>query len=315
MGSRSRGWCFTINNPEDGQRYGLEYAFEEAKAEYMVFQLERGAKGTPHIQGYIYWDTQRTFNTVRGLIPGGNIENARGTPQQNQAYCTKEEGRIEGPWEFGEASTQGKRSDLDEIKCKLDSGATLKEISQEHFGNFVRYHRSFREYKLLNSTPRDWPMEVTVTVGPSGIGKSRQMLEDHPNAYWKSKNSGQQQFWDGYLGESTVIIDDYYGWFSYDYLLRLIDRYPFSLDTKHGTVQFSAREIHFTSNKHPRDWYNWDRLGVPHFGLYQSNGQPSNPLERRISRILTLSLPDTQELASKKQRVTENGNLFELYNQ
>jgi len=278
----------------------------------MVFQLEQGAKGTPHIQGYCYWSAAKSFNTVKGYFPWANLENARGSPAQNQAYCTKLEGRLEGPWEFGEAPLQGKRSDLDEVKAMLDAGATLKEVSQEHFSCFIRYHRSFREYKLLNTTPRDWPMDIEVLVGPSGIGKSREMLERFPRAYWKSKNSGQQQFWDGYLGEETIIIDDYYGWFSYDYLLRLCDRYPFSLDTKHGTVQCSAKKICFTSNKHPREWYNWDRLGVPGWDLQQSNGTPCNPLERRISRVVTISLPvEDSGPPSKKTKITEPGNLFE----
>lgn len=291
MGSRSRGWCFTCNNPVDGQREAYEWIFHETEARYLVFQLEAGAEGMPHYQGYIYWEQPKTFKAVKLMLPGNNLENARGTGVQNQAYCTKEEGRLAGPYEFGEVPTQGKRNDLDEIKAKLDSGASLKEISQDHFGSFCRYLRGFKEYKLLHSPVRNWAMEITVTVGPSGIGKSRAMLEDYPGAYWKSKNSGQQQFWDGYLGESVIIIDDYYGWFSYDYLLRLCDRYPFSLDSKGGTVQCSAKQIHFTSNKHPRDWYNWEKLGVPGWDTLQSNGVPANPLQRRITRILELAVP------------------------
>jgi hypothetical protein len=305
--NRSRGWCFTINNPEPGDREALEYIFYESEASFLVFQLEQ--EQTLHFQGFFYWETQKAFATVKALLLRAHLEKAKGTPSQNYQYCTKE-GRVDGPWEFGICPSHGKRNDLLAVKEDLDAGATLKQISEDHFSAFVRYHRSFREYKLLNTSMRDWEMVVEVLVGPSGIGKSRQMLEENPGAYWKSKNSGQQQFWDGYLGESTIIVDDYYGWFSYDYLLRLLDRYPFSLDTKHGTVQCSARKILFTSNKHPREWYHYERLGVPAWGTLQSNGMPCNPMERRITRIMTISLPDEVQV-SKRVRVNEPGNLFD----
>lgn len=298
-GRSYKGWCFTINNPEPGEREALEWIYYETNASYMVFQLEQ--EQTSHFQGYVFWKNPRSFKFVKQCLLRAHLEPAKGTPSQNIQYCTKE-GRIEGPWEFGDCPQKGARTDLDQIKKELDSGATLRDISQDHFSSFIRYHRSFREYKLLNSTIRDWEMDIQVTVGPSGIGKSRQMLEENPGAYWKSKNSGQQQFWDGYLGESTIVVDDYYGWFSYDYLLRLIDRYPFTLDTKHGTVQCSARKMLFTSNKHPSNWYNWERLGVPDWGTTQANGVPCNPLERRITKIFNISLPD-EESSAKRQKL------------
>ena len=46
----SRAWCFTINNPThkvlfpDGLPDGIKY---------IVYQLERGEQGTPHLQGFI----------------------------------------------------------------------------------------------------------------------------------------------------------------------------------------------------------------------------------------------------------------------
>jgi len=142
-----------------------------------------------------------------------------------------------------------------------------------------------------------WEMDVEVIWGSTGTGKSRYCLETYPDAWWKSKNSGQQQFWDGYMGEDTIIIDEFYGWFSWDYLLRLLDRYPFSLDTKHGTIQCSAKKIVLTSNKHPKDWYQrpsylWD---------------DTNPLKRRIKSITHLGEVQSTPPDSPKdlQRISE----------
>lgn len=280
--SRGRSWCFTWNNPNEDEVL-VPQAWPTDKYNYLVYQLEEGEAGTPHLQGYINFKNPVRFSEFRTWFPGNSahIAIAKGSAGQNKTYCTKEEGRLQGPWEFGTIPEPGKRNDLLLVQSALDAGATLAEISDDFFATFLRYSRSLREYQLLHAPPRNWEMEVLVVYGPTGTGKSRWALENHPGAYWKSKNSGSQQFWDGYLGESTIIIDEFYGWFSWDYLLRLLDRYPFSLDTKHGTVNCSARKIVFTSNKHPSRWYPNCR--------YEWND--SNPLRRRITEVRELLAP------------------------
>lgn len=285
---RSRGWCITINNPPTGIEFTLEFIYHELGSHYAIYQLETGEGGTPHIQGYFYWEQPKRFNAVKEAFPTAHIEAAKGSASQNKTYCTKKAGRIEGPWEHGELPAQGKRNDLEDIKCKLDAGVPLSDISKEHFGSFIRYSRGFKEYQLLNAKQRDWPMEVTVYWGPAGGGKSRTLMEEYRGAFWKTKNSGQMQFWDGYNGEDSIVIDEFYGWLSYDFLLRLCDRYPMSLEIKHGTIPIAAKKILFASNKHPKDWYNYERMGVPAWDTFQSNGTPFNPLQRRIGRILHL---------------------------
>jgi len=284
--SRSRGWCLTINNPPTGIEFTLEFNFHELGAKYAVYQLEVGEAGTPHIQAYFYWSTLKAFSQIKEAFPSAHIEPQRGTAQENKTYCTKDEGRLEGPWEFGEVPQAGKRNDLEDIQRKLDVGVPLSDISKEHFGSFVRYGRGFKEYMLMHRQPRNWPMEISVYWGPSGTGKSRSLLAEYPHAFWKTKNSGQMQFWDGYDGQQEIIIDEFYGWMSYDYLLRLCDRYPFSLEVKHGTVPIAAKKILFSSNKHPKDWYHYERLGVPPWDTFQRDGTPFNPLQRRINRIV-----------------------------
>jgi len=92
------------------------------------------------------------------------------------------------------------------------------------------------------------------------------------------------------MGEETIIIDEFYGWLAWDYLLRLLDRYPFSLDTKHGTVQCSAKKIVLTSNKHPSLWYPNSKYGW----------DIGNPLKRRIISIRELGTPEpVADLASE----------------
>lgn len=91
---RYRNVCFTINNPK-GQ---IDYE-NMPGLKYMVFQLEQGANGTVHYQGYAEFSKQYSLKQLQVILPGGHFETRRGTAQQAADYCKKEESRVEGPWE------------------------------------------------------------------------------------------------------------------------------------------------------------------------------------------------------------------------
>lgn len=75
--------------------------------------------------------------------------------------------------------------------------------------------------------------------------------DNFPGAYWKPKG----KWWDGYTGQSTVIVDDFYGWIPLDDFLRITDRYPLLAEIKGSVAQFTARTIIFTSNIPWLQWY------------------------------------------------------------
>lgn len=270
---RYRGWCLTINNP-DVTKYPetLENLFSKEDMEYIVAQLEEGKEKTPHIQMYLHFQNQKAFSTVKKLFPTAHIEKARGSPEQNKVYCTKEEGRLQGPWEYGECPMQGKRNDLAQLKEDLDKGMQMKEVSEKHFNSFLRYPRGLLAYQLLHAPERDWQMVVQVFWGPTGSGKSSRARRENPGAYWKSRNAGSSQYFDNYNGQDTIIMDEFRGWLQFDSLLRILDSTPHQLDIKHGAVAMSARKVVFTSNDHPSEWY--------HLTRFPWNSQ--NPLLRRI---------------------------------
>lgn len=89
-----------------------------------------------------------------------------------------------------------------------------------------------------------------------------------------SRDATSGCWWDGYEGQHTVVIDEFYGWIKYDFFLRLTDRYPLQVETKGGVVQFVSRRIVFTSNAAPDTWYP----GV----------QDRAPFERRIQHVFAI---------------------------
>jgi len=98
---------------------------------------------------------------------------------------------------------------------------------------------------------RSWKTKVVVIWGSTGIGKSRWCQQTFPEAYWKPKG----KWWNGYAGQETVVMDDFYGWLEIDCLLRVCDRYPLIIEKKGSVVQFLAKRIIFTSNRPWSEWY------------------------------------------------------------
>lgn len=245
-------WCFTLNNPTDEEKEAIRNIPEE-KVKYLIVGMETGAAGTPHLQGFINLVTKVRLNGVKEMVgPRAHCEKARGTDEDNKKYCSKDGNLLV---EKGEPSFQGKRSDLSAAVKILLAEKSLSAVAAAMPEVYVRNHRGLAQ--LLMDHPsmqikRAWKTHVTVWAGPPGVGKSRACCDMFPDAYWKPRG----KWWDGYNGHSEVIIDDFYGWLPFDDLLRLLDRYPLTVETKGGTRAFLAKTIMITSNKLPNEWYS-----------------------------------------------------------
>ena len=89
--------------------------------------------------------------------------------------------------------------------------------------------------------------------GRTGTGKSRLAWEEAGlEAYAKDPRT---KWWDGYMGQTHVVIDEFRGTIDIVHLLRWLDRYPVRVENKGGSVSLSATRFWFTSNLDPRLWY------------------------------------------------------------
>ena len=114
---RHRRFCFTWNNyPLDAEEH-LRCFFERKQGEYMVVGRETGESGTPHLQGYVCLKHAITFAALKKYFPQIHIERARGSPKQNQAYCTKDADFFE-VGELPERYRQGGRRSLERDMAK-----------------------------------------------------------------------------------------------------------------------------------------------------------------------------------------------------
>lgn len=268
---------FTINNPAGSSPRDWE------GVQYCIWQLEKGENGTPHLQGYVVMKKRSRLSAMKKLDPTAHWEVRKGTHQQAVDYCKKEETRIGGPWEIGAVKGQGTRSDLLAVKDMLDSGRPMREVATTHFGVFTKYYKGFNEYLKLTGKPREGPVTVTVYYGPSGTGKTRRAAwEAGVDAYWLAPPNVFQGsvWWDGYDGETTVVIDEFYGWIPREQMLRICDRYPLMVQTKGGNKHLRATRFIITSNVNPSEW--WPRKGL-------------GAMERRLTEQVYMGGPDVWE--------------------
>lgn len=250
-----RRWCFTWHAdendewPEDRDQQLIE------NTKFVCFQEERGAEdGKLHLQGYAEFDRKMRLTALKkAMCTRISWRSCKGTQEQNIAYCTKEDTRVNGPWEFGERARPGTRTDIAALKNVLDEGGSIRDVAEQDFEAFLKYHKGLDRYKREITPRRNWEMEVLVYWGAPGTGKTRKAFEDNPDAYFKPTGD----WWDGYEGQECVIIDDFYGNMPWTFLLQLLDRYPLLVPYKGGFHQFTSKRIIFTSNVDVSEWYDF----------------------------------------------------------
>lgn len=250
---RSRGWCFTINNFTDDD-VALVLSLQD-KVDYLVAGREVGEETqTPHIQGYLYKANNIAFSKVKKYLPRAHIEIAKGSPDQNKVYCTKQQDIL---IEHGMLPQQGKRTDLHDVIDAVKAGATIKELIQTHTTVVAKYPRFIEIVKKTFAEPRDVNKPPTVKCywGPPGTGKTRTAFEEFcGDCYMKTPTT--EDWWDGYDSHENVIIDEAdKGYLKISHFLSLLDRYPVKVKVKGSFVEFTATSIILTANKHPEDWY------------------------------------------------------------
>lgn len=234
--------------------------------EYAVFQPERGANGTPHLQGYLRFTKRKTRAKVSSYFypEKPHLEVAKGTPAQNREYCTKEDTREPNReiWEYGVCprSNQGDRSDIHSLRDAVTSGRTFLDlVGDDSLLPVVARHMPFTNRLLQEAALPIYRPDVHVTFcyGPSGTGKSTcaGVFDPEPRAYLYDAN-GSGRFWDGYNDQKRLILDEFSGAVLTPTIFnRICDKGPVKVDVKNGSHYLAATDIRITANYRPDSWW------------------------------------------------------------
>lgn len=245
--SKARAYCFTVNNWTESDVAAVQALAIDAQ--YVIYGKEVGDAGTPHLQGYVYYKNARSFKSVKKGLPRAHIEVARGCPQSNIAYCSKQ-GDV---WSSGEPPRQGERTDIDVVRDEMKAGANMRRV--------VDVAPSYQAIKIAevwlkyNESARNFKPEIRWFYGSTGAGKTRAArawLGDVD--VYTCMNTGR--WFDGYDGHKNLLVDDFRKDFcKFADFLKFLDRYEYRVETKGGTRQLLATKMAITCPYHPRDVY------------------------------------------------------------
>lgn len=204
--------------------------------------------GRTHYQGWVQFVHPKEMHWVKRYFGCRkiHIEPCRGSPAQNETYCRKE-GTFRS---MGAFTTQGARSDIENVKRMIDNGCGMLDVARSNIGLFMRYHKGFSKYDELvkkASTRTFREIVCTLVTGPTGTGKTRTAMGDGMGVY-KIQGADIGKWWDGYEGERKLVIDEYANNVSIDKLLPVLDGYHLRLPIKGGFTYAAWTEVWITTN-------------------------------------------------------------------
>jgi len=270
----ARHWCFTLFRPEGWESIdGKDPAnlYDPENMTYIIYQIERSPEThNIHLQGYFSLKRKQRFTPVKRLFQSDKVhlEKCRATPQQNIDYCSKSESHIAGPWEYGKRpDDRGNVSALSYAVDDIQSGKSLQDVAIANPTTWVHSYRGLTSLASLLNKPKTTWRQVTTYVhwGPPRTGKTRLAMDTPCNdgrpPYRLPLSSG---FWfDGYDGESVLVIDDFYGQIKFHDMLNLLDGYYSRVAVKGGFVWGVWEKVFITSNVHPDSWWPGIRSTIP----------------------------------------------------
>lgn len=285
----ARGWMFTLNNPT------LEETPElRASIQFIVYQREIGKEGTPHYQGYVLFKGRTTMKQCKEKylwLARAHLEVRQKTNEVAIAYCTKLDTRVEGtePTYLGERPLggQGKSKKLVEACEAIREGTKIAALDPEYDCTRVVFSRGLE--KLAADVRREhapaWrEVETLVLYGTTGLGKTRYAYSTFgaANICKVTEPPGSKVLWfDSYVDQDVLLIDDFSGWIPYRYFLTLLDGYPIELPIKGSFVPALFTKVIITSNDDPELWY-------PQHAEY---GALPAPLARRLTKVRNITVP------------------------
>lgn len=286
---QARNWVFTVNN--------YEFVPNELPihASYVVMGKEKGELGTPHLQGFAQFCKPVRRCVIQKWCKKkcwANPMAKRSSPTSARTYCVKDGDFVE-LGEFKERK-QGTRMDLLQLyEDARNPDNTYLDIAENNPTAYVKYWKAVEVIKRLpvkDPPPAERDMKIELYYGYPGTGKTRLAFQENDDIY--RIPLGKDVWFDGYVGQRTLLLDEFSGQMPLNVLLQLLDKYAFQVRVKGSFVWMHATKVIITTNKDPGEWYD-----------YSERARKRLALRRRFTCILNFSRenPCTWECLSEKE--------------
>lgn len=307
----SRRWVWTFFHDEISELVKLPEAISKANHfRGSSYQLEHcPSTGRQHLQGYTEFTTGKRLAFLKKIDNRVHWEPANGDRAANLRYTSKgEDLGLRHCDETLVGASQGRRTDLELFASTVLSADNPMEYISTEPGIVLKYPRGVGMLLSLRGdtfrTKLRPELQVEVHYGPAGIGKTRYVIESFPlgSIYVLEAPCNGSLWFDGYLQQPTLLIDDFYGWIDHYKLLRILDIYPFRGPIKGGFSYAAWTRVYITSNRHPSTWFRnwpWDE---------------DDALKRRIHKIVRWdqTILGVRQICEYGEEPKEDPPLFDL---
>lgn len=280
--TQSRRFILTINNEQRTDEELCTYIQGLEHFKYCMFQREKGhEKGTEHIQMFLVFTIGKRFSTIKDYFPTAHIEKAQGNSVQCRDYCSKEDTRISGPYELGEFSQQGSRSDLKTIVELVQANASDDDILRLFPSQFLLYSdkiQRLRDIQRYNECKvKERKVHVTYIYGPKGSGKSSYIRDTFGYGNFYRVTNYKKYPFDFYDYEKVIVFEEFYNSFAITDMLNYLDIYPVQLPCRYSNKMADYDEVFIISNFPLKEQYK---------DIQSERPEQFQALLRRIHKII-----------------------------
>ena len=271
----SRKWFCRVSQTNETLRGLYKYDFNElyqklADRYSILFALHDKDLENVHCHIVIQNRSTIEFETIKNLIPYGDIEKQRGTNKECYEYCLhldpKSLEREKEQYDDSCLKTNiedfevwkkldnklGARNDLVQMVEDLKNGATKKDIKETYPSQYVRYSNAVekiqQEYmeERVGSIFRN--LEVVYIHGSTGVGKTRYVMEKHGYQNVFHISSYGYGMFDSYKGQDVMLFDEFRSSIPIAQMLCYLDGYPLYLPARYNNKMAMYTKVYIISN-------------------------------------------------------------------
>lgn len=227
---------------------------------YYVFQIEKGGNSElTHIQGLITFSKPQHWSTFCRKFPLADFSDVYSSNTCARAYCTKEDTRIRGPYEYGNFAEERARTDIKEFLELLDVGASDYDLKTTHPSLYLREFNKISALRTQNKfnefRNKKRNVETTFIYGPEGVGKSSYVYDllGFENTF--SVQTFDNSAFTYYEGQDYLVIDEFNAQWSIQFMNKLLDNFPLQLRGL-GCIKWACyQKVYIISNYGLKDLY------------------------------------------------------------
>ena len=149
---------------------------------------------------------------------------------------------------------------LNQLKDLIMNGndLTTDKISKEYPKLYQKYKRTLEAIQQLKNgkTYRNFMTNCIWYYGTNRIEKSHEIYNKFENESYYNYKSIDNDWWDNYKGEDTVIINEFVECLQISTLIEIIDKWPCEVRRRRKSpIPFMSKTVIIISALHPRDCY------------------------------------------------------------